>query len=490
MKDYKIIKHGQKARQSLKRGIDAVANAVKITLGPRGRNVIIGSKFSNLTITNDGVSIAKQVVLEDEIENLGAEALKDVSSRTNDEAGDGTTTATVLAQAIIQEMFNRLDDPHNLVKSQSNPMAIKREIDSACDIVLHELDKRAKKIKSKSELEAIATASVEDKEMGKQIAHIIDKVGKHGVVIVEDGSEPGIKTDIIEGMEIDFGLAVKRLDEDKVMVETPHILLINGPVDNLNQISGIINALSEGNIYKLVIIAQDFEESILSTFLINKARAAFDVTPIRLPNIAKSGIMEDLSVLLDAKIFDSKSGDNPENATLQDLGKCGKIIATDDKTKFIGGVGDTKAYIKKLQTEEVKGSFEKDKMEKRIAKLSNGVGVIKVGANSELEQSYLRDKLDDAVAATRAAVDEGVVPGGGLALKQISETLDTNILTEALLAPYKQIQENAGGQLEVSEDVLDPVKVTKSAIKNACSLAGIIITTEVAIEDKNEERKT
>jgi len=487
--DYKIIKTGQEARQALKKGIDAVADVVKHTLGSKGRNVVIGNQHGEPTITNDGVSIAKEIILEDEIENLGAEILKDVASKTNDDAGDGTTTATVLAQAIINKGFKMLEDENKLGGISKNPMDIKREIDVARETIITELKKTAKKVKNKEELKQIATASMEDEKIGEIIADTVHKVGEYGVVTTEDGDVLGVHAEIVEGMKIKTGYELEYManKDDKAIVNDAHILITNQSIESVAQILELTKQLAEKKVNELVIVADNFSQPVLASFVESQIKGEFRVLAISAP-ADRENTLTDLAIVTGGKYVDSRTGYKINDVSIEDLGRCKKVIATEDRTTFIGGVGDTKEHIKTLKNTETSSKYEKSKIEERIARLSGGVGVIKVLARTETEQGYLKDKVEDAINATKAANEEGIVKGGGLALKELSERLGDNILSDCIKAPYEQIQANAGGSLDIPDSVIDPVKVTRSALENACSLAGTVITAESAIQAKRKKK--
>ena len=482
--DYKIIKTGQEARDALKKGIDAVADVVKHTLGSKGRNVVLGNKHGEPTITNDGVSIAKEIILEDEIENLGADILKDVSQKTNEDAGDGTTTATVLAQAIINKGFKMLESG---LGNTANPVDIKKEIDVACKIIIDELKKNAKKVNNKEELKQIAVASVEDEKIGEIIADTVSKVGEYGVVTTEDGDIQGVHAEVVEGMKIKSGYELEYManKDDRAEVSNAHILITNNPLESITQIMPLSKKLAEKKITQLVVVADSFSQPVLASFIESQIRGGFRIIAISAP-IDRENTLTDLAVITGGKFIDSRTGHTINEAEIEDLGRCDKVIATKDRTTFIGGKGNAKEHIKTLKGSETSSKYEKSKIDARIARLTGGVGVIKVLARTETEQGYLKDKVEDAINATKAAGEEGTVKGGGLALKEISERLEGNILSDCITAPYEQIQANAGGYLEIPDNIIDPVKVTRSALENACSLAGTLITAESAVQNKRK----
>lgn len=488
----KIIKLGNEARISLKAGIDKVADAVKVTLGPSGRNAILGHPFQTPEITNDGVSIAQEIYLDDEIEQLGADKIKEICKGTDDKAGDGTTTATVLAQAIMKTGFEKLDTTE-FTKSQNNPIQIKNEIMVACETICKELTKIAKPISTLEDIKQVAFVSVESKEIAQVIAEMFEKIGKDGVVTVEDGYLE-LESEVVDGLELEAGLTSDvffTTEDKKCILEKAPILVTNQKIETIEQIKYLTQKINaESGEKNLVIIADDFSRDLLQAFAMAKLQGVFNVIAIKPPYFGKKEKMQDVAIMVGATFID-KEVTNVKDVELVNLGSAKKIIVDKDKTVILGAKGDTKARLKELKDElkTVKNKFDQEQLKKRIAKLSGGIGVIRVGGESETERGYLKKKIEDAVNATKYALQEGVVRGGGLALKTIAEKLPKNILTEAIKAPYNQIQENAGGDLEIGEDIIDPVKTTKTALRAACSVAGLILTTEVAIADKYEEPK-
>lgn len=486
----KILKTGKEARESLKRGIDKVADAVKITLGPSGRNVIIGRKFESPLITNDGVSVAKSIVLDDEVENLAADIVKEVGKLTDDAVGDGTTTATVLLQAIVNEGFNRLASEGLLVETIKDPILVKKEIDAACERVVAEIKKVAKPIKTKKEIEQVAFVSVENKLIAKIIAELFDRLGKDGIVRVEDGSFE-IESEVVEGIEIGTGYYAPYMantDSRELILNNIKILVTNNVINRIDQVAPIAGKLAALGIKEAVIVAEDVTKEVQDSLVVNKLKGNFTIHAIRPTWFTNKERYEDLAIKFGAIFIDKDKQMLIQSTEVDCLGSASKVVADKDKTIFIGGSGDTSARIKELKAEfkRIKGEFDKKKIEERISSLSNGIGIIRVGASSDREREYWRLKVIDAVGATKAALDEGVVHGGGMTLKAIAEKLPKNILTESLKAPYNQIMENAGVTFEVGEDIIDPAKITRISLQNACSLAGIILTTEIANVEKNE----
>lgn len=480
----KIIKLGSDARQALKRGIDAVADCVKITLGPSGRNVIVGKEYGTPLITNDGVSIAQQVICEDEIEELGAQMVKEVSRITDQKAGDGTTTATVLLQAITNEGFKRIDNTKSLVQSQVDTMEIKREIDTACEKVIKELDKVTRKVSTREDIYHVAKVSVESDTLAEIVTDLYEKVGKDGTVLVEDGYLE-IESEVFSGLEIEATFLTPRISEKNLTIKSPHILVTNHVFSDSTKLIPIIEELAKKGARELVIIAEDFSKELLQMFNYNHANGQFTIVAIKAPFFGKAELYEDISTLTGGTFVDRNIKDSIE---FSDLGKSEQVVIK-DKTWIIGGKGNTKDRVKDLK-KELKTTislFDKAKLEKRIAGLGGGIGVIRVGATSDSEREYLKLKVEDAVNAVKYALQDGVVKGGGVTLKQIAEKLPKSILTEALKAPYEQIQKNSGG-LKVGDNIIDPVKTTKSALQNACSIAGVLLTTEVAIAHKHDTK--
>ena len=485
----KVIQINNDARIKLKRGVDTVADIVRNTLGPSGRNVIVGNKFGVPVITNDGISVAKAIELEDEIENLGVQVVREASQKTNDIAGDGTMTAMVLAQAILNEGFSRIDTKDSFIKTSIDPMKIKREINAACILVVEELKKQAKPIKTKKDIEKVAFISMENKEIGDIIANVVHTVGKDGVVKVEESDTLGIEASITEGMEIPNGYVSSHMatnDKLESIVEDAYVLVTNGKIESQDQIIPIAEKLNAIGIKELVIFAEGFDQMVINAFVLNRVRNTFRVLAVK-PSIWNKGIFEDICTVTGAVLIDVNKSMSIVKAELITLAKVKKIIATSEKTTIIGGIADKKESLTKLRAELLisKSVFEKQKIEERIARVSGSVALIRVGAVTDTERKYLKDKIDDAVNATKCALSEGVVKGAGLALKEVSEKLAPNILSKAILAPYEQIQASTGG-IEVGDDVIDPVKVTRTALETACSIAGILLTTECAIADKNE----
>lgn len=529
----KDIVFNEDVQKALKSGVDKVADTVRVTLGPRGRNVALDRGFGGPTITNDGVSIAREITLEDKFENMGAEIVKEVASKANDMAGDGTTTAVVLTQAIIEEGLKR-------ISMGANPVLVRKGIEKAAEDVVSELKKMAKEIKSKDEIFQVASISSESEEMGKIIADTINKVGKDGVVTVEESQSFGIEKDVVEGLEIDKGYISPYMITDTERMEAEFkdvpVILTDRKISTVQEILPLLEKLAQSGKKDVVIIADDVDGEALATFVVNKLRGAFNVLAIKAPGYgdSKKDQLEDIAITLGGQVISEEIGLDFEKADLSMLGKASKVIATKDSTVIVGGKGkkkdiDARVAQIKTQAKNSDSKFSRDKLEERAAKLSGGVAVIRVGAATETEMKYLKDKIDDSVNATKAAVEEGVVPGGGAALAQIAGKLlkihkgGSNeieigyaILLNSLTAPLKQIALNAGrddgavivrdvqkkagtGYDANSDDasasivdmfeagIIDPVKVTRSCVQNAASAGAVLLTTSAAVADAPSE---
>ena len=534
----KIIKYDEEAREKIKSGIDQVADAVKITIGPRGRNVILDKGFGSPVITNDGVSIAKEIELEDKFENIGADLIKEVANKTNDVAGDGTTTATVLTQSIITEGLK-------LVATGMNPINIRHGIDAAKDDIISELKKNSKKVSSKEETAQVATISAENKEMGQLIADVLSEVGKDGVITVEESQTFGMEKELVEGMSFDKGYVSPYMMTDsetmKAEMKDPYIIITDKKVSAIAEILPILEKITAAGKKEIVIVAEEIEGEALTTLVLNKLRGVINVLAVKAPEFgdAKKEMLEDIAVLTGGKVISEERGMKLETVELNMLGTAAKVVSTKDKTTIIDGKGKKKeidARISQIKTqiEASDSKWDKEKMQKRLAKITGGVAVIKVGAATETELKYMRDKMDDALSATRAAIEEGIVAGGGVALLKASVAVkekmnskmkfDGNenefkagygILIKALESPLRQITINAGQNdsgvvlNEVTKNknvnygydaskgeyvldmikagIIDPVKVTRTALENAVSVASILLTTEVAVTDAPKE---
>ncbi|MDE1975216.1 MAG: chaperonin GroEL [Patescibacteria group bacterium] len=530
----KIIYNGE-ARKALKRGIDTVADAVKITIGPRGRNVVLDKSYGAPTITNDGVSIAKEISLKDRFENMGAEIVKEVAGKTNDVAGDGTTTATILVQSIVGEGLKQ-------TTMGMNAMGIRHGIEAASRDVVEALKKIAKPIKSDEEIRQVATISAESAELGEKIAETIKKVGKDGVVTVEESQSMGLETEIVEGIEFDKGYIsaymITNAERMEAEFKDPAILVTDKKISTIKEVLPLLEQLAQSGKRDLVIIADDVDGEALTTFVVNKLKGTFNVLAVKAPGYgdSKKAMLEDIAVTIGATVISEEVGLKFEKAALDMLGKARKVIATKDKTVIVGGKGkkaDIEKRIAQLkkQREGTDSKYDKEKIDERVAKLSGGVAIIRVGAATETEMKYLKLKIEDAVNATKAAIDEGLVAGGGVALVKAAheagkasarnsltkeQALGYEIVIKALEAPARQIAINAGkedgsvivdkiknGKGNVGYDALkdefvpdmiaagivDPVKVTRLGVENACSAAAILLTTEAAVADEPEDKK-
>jgi len=513
----------EKARQALKAGVDKLANAVKVTLGPRGRNVVLDKGFGAPQIVNDGVTIAKEIELEDKFENMGAELVKEVASRTNDVAGDGTTTATVLAQAIISEGLKN-------VAAGANPIAIKFGIEKGVKAIVQELQRMKQDISTKEERQQVASISANDSDIGRVIAEAMEEVGPEGVITVEEGQSFGIEKEVVEGMEFDKGFLsaymVTNAERMEAVYEDPYILITDKKISALNDILPLLEKLAQSGRKELVIVADEVDGEALATLVVNKLRGTFNTLAIKAPGFGdrRKEMLEDIAILTGGKVITEDVGLKIENVEIADLGQARRVVATKEKTTVIDGKGDEEkikarvAQIKK-EIEATESDFDKEKLQERLAKLTGGVAVLKVGAATETEIKEKKLRIEDALAATKAAIAEGIVVGGGVALLRAVKVLDgvkvegeeeigIDILRRALVEPVRQIAFNAGknGDIVVEEvkrqpgnygynavtdkyedlvaaGIIDPTKVTRSAIQNAASIAAMFLTTEVAVAD-------
>jgi len=525
----KDIQFDIEARDGLKRGVDALANAVKVTLGPKGRNVIISKSFGAPTVTKDGVSVAKEIELENALENMGAQMVKEVASKTNDLAGDGTTTATVLAQAIVKEGLKN-------VAAGANPMDLKRGIDKAVAAIVTDLEKQAQKVGNSSEkIKQVAAISANnDNTIGDLIATAFSKVGKEGVITVEEAKGMETYVDVVEGMQFDRGYLSPYFvtDADKMIadLENPYILLFDKKISNLNEILPILEPVAQSG-RPLLIIAEDVDGQALATLVVNKLRGGLKIAAVKAPGFGdrRKAMLEDIAILTGGTVISEERGFSLENATLDLLGTAETVTVDKDNTTVVNGAGNAdaiKARVNqiKAQIETTTSDYDKEKLQERLAKLAGGVAVLYVGAASEVEMKEKKDRVDDALHATRAAVEEGIVAGGGVALvrakkvltqittENIDETTGIQIINKAVEAPLRTIVENAGGEgsvvlnkiLEGKKDfgydaksddyvdmlkagIIDPKKVTRVALENAASVSGMILTTECALIDIKED---
>jgi len=522
----KEIAYDIQARATLKKGVDKLANAVRVTLGPKGRNVVIEKKFGSPTITKDGVTVAKEIDLEDQLENVGAQMLREVASKTSDIAGDGTTTATVLAQSIIAEGLKN-------VTAGANPMEIKKGIDLAKDSVIEFLSKISKDIPDSNQIAQVATISAnDDQEIGSKIAEAMDKVGKDGVITVEESKTAETYLEFVEGMQFDRGYLspyfVTNSDSMEADLEDPYVLVHDKKISNMKDLLPLLEKVVQAG-KPILIIAEDIEGEALATLVVNKLRGTFKVLAVKAPGFGdrRKAMLEDIAILTGATVISEEQGYKLENATLEYLGSCKKVVSDKDNTTLVNGGGGKnaiKARVNEIrvQIEKTTSDYDKEKLQERLAKLSGGVAVLNVGAATEVEMKEKKARVDDALHATRAAVEEGIVAGGGVALLRASLQLDdikattsekvgVDIMKRALEGPIRQICENAGLEssiivqkvLEGKNDfgfdardekyvnmfkagIIDPAKVARVAVENAASISGLLLTTEAAITEKPE----
>ncbi len=511
------------ARDRMLQGVNILANAVKVTLGPKGRNVVIEKSFGSPRSTKDGVTVAKEIELSDKFQNLGAQLIREVASKTNDKAGDGTTTATVLAQAIVVEGLK-------MVSSGRNPMDLKRGIDKAVTAVIADIKSSAKKVSANSEIAQVGTISANgDKEVGQMIAQAMAKVGNEGVITVEEAKTAETELDVVEGMQFDRGYLspyfITNADKMETLLEEPQILLFEKKLSSLQPLLPVLEAVVQGG-RPLLIIAEDIEGEALATLVVNKLRGGLRVAAVKAPGFGdrRKAMLEDIAILTGGQVISEDLGIKLENVTLDMLGKAKRVTITKDDTTIVDGSGE-RAGIEgriaqiKTQIEDTTSDYDKEKLQERLAKLAGGVAVVRVGGSTEVEVKEKKDRVDDALNATRAAVEEGIVPGGGVALLKASKALEgvtgenddqnagVQIVRRALQAPIRQIAENAGveGSIVVSkvlenadasygfnaqteeygdlvqQGVIDPAKVVRTALQDAASVAGLLITTEAAV---------
>jgi len=526
----KQIIFNEGARQALKRGINKLAAAVKVTLGPKGRNVALDKGFGSPTITNDGVTVAKEIELEDKYENVGAQLLQEVASKTNDVAGDGTTTAVILAEAIINGGLKN-------IAAGGNPILIRKGLEKgAKEVVKFLKEKISKKISSAEEITQIASVSANNREIGKIISQAIEKVGKDGVITVEESQSFGLELETTEGMQFDQGYVspymVTNTEKMEAELKDPYILITDKKISAVNEILPLLERMAQEGKKDLVVIADDIEGEALATFVVNKLRGVFNTLAVKAPGFGdrKKEILQDIAILTGGKVISEDVGLKLENVKISDLGQARRVIATKDKTTIVGGKGDKNKINDRIsqikrEIELTTSDFDKDKLKERLAKLSGGVAVIKVGAATETEMKERKFKVEDAVNATKAAIEEGAVVGGGVALVRCLEALEklkvegdekigVDILKEAMTEPLKQIAFNAGrdgsvvlekvkaeqgnfgynAEKDKFEDlvkagIVDPTKVVRTALQNAVSIAGLFITTEAIITEKAEKEK-
>lgn len=537
----KEIIFNEQARQSLKKGADKLASAVKVTLGPKGRNVVIGQSYGAPIITKDGVTVAKEIELSDKIENIGAEIIKEAAAKTNDAAGDGTTTATILAQAIINNGLK-------LVSAGINPIEIRNGIEKRVAQIVSELKKMSKQISSQAEIAQVASISANDSEIGKIIAEAMETVGKEGVITVEEGQSFGVESEVVEGMQFDKGYIspymISNQDSMKAEMNDPFILITDQKVSSISQVLPILEKAIEAGKKDLVIIAEDIEGEALATFVLNRLRGTFNILGIKAPGFGdnKRAQLEDIATLCGARLISEEVGLKLDKTELSDLGSARRVVSSKDSTTIVDGRGkakDIKSRVDLIKKEKElsESDFDKEKLQERLAKLSGGVAVIKVGAATETEMKEKKYRIEDALNATRAAIEEGIVPGGGLSLlvsaygkdfanfeKELrgqgnKTSIGEKIINQSILEPIKIIAENAGvdGSLilhriieenkasseligynaasgefvdMIKAGIVDPTKVVRSALENAASAAMMLLTTEAVISEKEEEKSS
>jgi chaperonin GroEL len=522
----KLLKFGEEARRGLEAGVDKLADTVAITLGPKGQNVVLDKKWGAPTITNDGVTIAKEIELEDPWENMGAQLTKEVATKTNDVAGDGTTTATVLARAMVKAGLKN-------VAAGANPMALKRGIEKAVMAAVESIKGMAKDVDSKDDIANVASISAADPEIGQTIAESMDKVGKDGVITVEESNTFGIELEFTEGMQFDKGYIspyfITDAERQETVLEDPHILLVNKKISSIQELVPLLEKVMQAG-KPLLVIAEDLEGEALATLIVNKLRGTFASAAVKAPGFGdrRKAMLQDMAILSGGQVISEEVGLKLENVTLDLLGQARKVVVTKDTTTIVEGAGsedEIKGRINqiKAEIEKTESDWDREKLQERLAKLAGGVAVIKVGAATEVELKEKKHRIEDAVSATRAAVEEGVVPGGGVTLIRAESALDkldlegdeatgAQIVRTALAEPARRIAQNAGYEGAVIVDqirqegngrgfdaatgewtdmakagIVDPAKVTRSALQNAASIAGLVLTTEVAVVEKPEE---
>ncbi|HEX9716684.1 MAG TPA: chaperonin GroEL [Actinomycetota bacterium] len=524
----KIIVFDEDARRALERGMDQLANAVRITLGPKGRNVVLEKKWGAPTITNDGVSIAKEIELEDPLEKVGAELVKEVAKKTDDVAGDGTTTATVLAQAIVKEGLRN-------VAAGANPMGLKRGIERAVELTVEAIKNQSRDVEEKDEIAHVGAISAADPEIGEQIAEAVDKVGKDGVITVEESNTFGMELELVEGMRFDKGYIspyfITDAERMEAVLEEPHILIANAKISAVKDLLPVLEKVMQGG-KPLLVIAEDVEGEALATLVVNKIRGTFRSVAVKAPGFGdrRKAMLQDIAILAGGTVISEEVGLKLENATLDLLGQARKVVLTKDDTTIVEGGGkpeDIKGRINqiKAEIEKTDSDYDREKLQERLARLAGGVAVIKVGAATEVELKEKKHRIEDAVRSTKAAVEEGVVNGGGVALLNAQAALDkvdlegdeltgAHIVRRALEEPLKQIAANAGleGGVVIEKvrtldpgwgldaatgeyvdmfkaGIIDPTKVTRSALQNAASIAALFLTTEAVVAEKPEKEK-
>ena len=523
----KELKFSDDARARLKAGIDVLADTLKPTLGPRGRNIIVDKKFGPPQVNSDGVTIAKEIDLEDPFENMGAQLLKEVSKKTNDDAGDGTTTSTVLAQAIIAEGFKN-------VAAGTDPMALKRGMDIGMAAVRESIANQSTPVDSKDQIESVAILSSHDPEMGSLISDVMERVGKDGVITVDESKSLSYETEFVEGMQIDRGFLspyfVTNPERQESVLADPYVLITSQKISAISDLLPVLEKVLQTN-KNVLVIAEDVEGEALATLVVNKLRGTLNVAAVKAPGFGdrRKAMLEDIAILTGGTVISEEIGRKLETVTLDDLGKCKQIVVSKDETTFVDGDGSAdalKGRISEIETQiaDTSSDYDREKLEERKAKLSGGVAILKVGAATEIEMKEKKQRMEDALSATRAAVEEGIVPGGGTVLIKASELLSgvtsenndeqtgIDVLKRSLLAPIRVIAANSGhegavilSKVENNDEInygfdahkgeygdmvkmgiVDPAKVTRAAVENAVSVAGMILTTEALISEKDE----
>jgi chaperonin GroEL len=519
---------GEEARRALERGVNVLADAVKVTLGPKGRNVVLDKKYGSPTITNDGVTIAKEIEIEDPFENMGAQLTKEVATKTNDIAGDGTTTATILAQAIVREGLKN-------VAAGANPMMLKKGIEKAVKVVVDEIKQVSKSVDSKEDITHVAAISAADDEIGSLIAESMEKVGKDGVITVEESQTMGTNLEVVEGMQFDRGYVSPYMITDsermEAVLDEPFILLTDKKISMIKDLLPILEKVMQRG-KPLLIIAEDVEGEALATLVVNKLRGVLNVVAVKAPGFGdrREAMLSDIAIVTGGQVVSEKVGMTLENTTIEMLGQARQIKVTKEETTIVDGKGSNQEIKNrinqiKVQIDDTTSDYDREKLQERLAKLSGGVAVIQVGAATETEMKEKKHRIEDALSATRAAVEEGVVPGGGVALLQIAPALDNlkesgdvatgiSIVRKALAEPLRQIANNAGVEGSVivekvsslpkgkgfnaltgeyvemvAAGIVDPAKVTRSALQNAASIAGMLLTTECLVTEIPEKEK-
>lgn len=525
----KILEYSEEARRALETGVTKLADAVRVTLGPKGRNVVLEKKFGSPTITNDGVTIAREIELEDPYENMGAQLAKEVATKTNDVAGDGTTTATVLAHAMVKEGLRN-------VAAGANPMLIKRGIDKAVEQVVEDIKKRAKEIETKEEIARVAAISADDDEVGKIIADAMEQVGKDGVITVEESQTFGIDFEVVEGLQFDKGYISPYMITDtermEAILDNPYILIANQKISAVADLLPVLEKVMQAG-KPLLVIAEDVEGEALATLIVNKIRGTFSSVAVKAPGFGdrRKAMLQDIAIVTGGQVISEELGIKLENVTLDMLGQARQVKVSKEDTIIVEGKGDPKAVEGRInqiraEIEKTDSDFDREKLQERLAKLSGGVAVIKVGAATEVELKEKKHRIEDALSATKAAIEEGIVAGGGVILINNMDAIRTRgmsddektgaeIVKKALTEPLKQIANNAGleGSVVVEKvktleegkgldaltgeyvdmlerGIIDPAKVTRSALQNAASIAGLLLTTEALVAEKPEEEKT